>query len=87
MFSEITWVSLYCYSIVCGSITDDVTILSISFFLLGLAALEFSIGFLLIILFKNLLKSISFFEEESSWKNYIYNNAKKLYINRYKWKK
>jgi hypothetical protein len=46
-----------------GGINDDLTLFSVSFFLLGLAGLEFSIGFLLIINFKNFNQSLTFLDD------------------------
>lgn len=37
--------------------TDDLTLLTITFFILGLAGLEFSVGFILIIVLNFFLKS------------------------------
>lgn len=60
--SEITWIVLYNYVILVGSINDDITIMSCCFFLLGFAGLEFSIGMLLVIIFKKILKIDYFYE-------------------------
>jgi hypothetical protein len=54
---------LYCLSILYGAINDDLTLFSLSFFLLGLAGLELSIGFLIIINFKNFNISLNFLDE------------------------
>lgn len=62
----------------CGGINDDLTLFSISFFLLGLAGLEFSIGFLLIILFKNFNKSMNFFDETKVWTKFVLKNKTNL---------
>ena len=53
LFSEIVWVVLYVLTIFYGTLTDDINLYSLSFFLLALAGLEFSIGILLLVLFKN----------------------------------
>lgn len=52
LFSEITWIILYSYSSILGIYLDDLNLLSNTFFSLGLAGIEFAIGFLLIISFK-----------------------------------
>ncbi len=57
---ELSWVLLYCNTIILGSYTDNVDNLSFSFILLVLAALEISIGFILIHIFKNFNYSINF---------------------------
>jgi len=84
-FSEVTWLTLYCYILITGAINDDLTLFSSSFFILGLAGLEYSIGLLLVIIFKNINKSLLFFDEQKNWNNYLYKNNMKLYINRYLW--
>lgn len=85
IFSEVTWLSLYTYTLVLGVANDELTILSTSFFLLGLASLEFVIGFLLIILFKNFFQSINLVDIEKNWRQYNTNNNSKLYVNRFIW--
>jgi len=51
---------------VTGAINDDLTLFSSSFFILGLAGLEYSIGLLLVIIFKNINKSLLFFDEQKN---------------------
>lgn len=58
IFSEIVWVLLYALSSVLGIINDDITIMSLTFLSLGLAGLEFSLGILIITLFKSNTGSI-----------------------------
>lgn len=82
LFSEITWIILYSYSSILGIFLDDLNLLSNTFFSLGLAGIEFAIGFLLIISFKkfnvsyNLLDNNSFLKINSSnfFKNSLINN-------------
>lgn len=57
--SELTWLSLYCLSVLLGAIYCDITLLSTSFFILGVAGLEFSFGILISILYKNLNESLN----------------------------
>ena len=40
-----------------SGLTDDLTLLTLTFFILGLAGLEFSLGFILIIVLNYFLKS------------------------------
>lgn len=87
LYSEITWLTLYTYTILIGSINDDLTLLSTSLFIIGLAALEFSVGILMIIIFKNINKSINLEESENGFENTNIFNKKKTYINRYYWNK
>lgn len=86
-FAEITWVSLYCYSLISASINDDLNILSFSFFILALAAIEFSIGLFIALFFKNYLKSTDLTNIEKNYNNNINININKLYLNRFIWKK
>nr|YP_010411972.1 NADH dehydrogenase subunit 4L [Tetrahymena rostrata]QBI37941.1 Ymf58 [Tetrahymena rostrata]URP31132.1 NADH dehydrogenase subunit 4L [Tetrahymena rostrata] len=57
--SELTWLVLYTLSVLLGSIYCDITLLSTSFFILGVAGLEFSLGILISILYKNLNESLN----------------------------
>lgn len=57
--SELIWILLYCLGVLLGSIYNDITLLSMSFFILGIAGLEFSIGILMSILYKNLNESLN----------------------------
>jgi hypothetical protein len=49
---------LYSLAVLLGAVYCDITLLSISFFILGVAGLEFSLGILLSILYKNLNESL-----------------------------
>lgn len=81
-----TWIIIYCYVLVLGAINDDITLLSSSIFVLGLAGLEYGLGILLIIIFKNVNSKLEFNDLENEKKIYnIYNNSN-LYLNRYIWK-
>ena len=57
--SELIWIILYTLGVLLGSIYCDITLLSMTFFILGVAGLEFSIGILLAILYKNLNESLN----------------------------
>ena len=59
-YSELTWIILYNFTILSATNFDDLNLISISFFILGLAGLEFSFGFLLLILFKAFNASFNF---------------------------
>lgn len=84
-YSEITWIVLYCYVLNAGAINDDINLLSSSIFLLGLAGLEYGLGIILIIIFKNVNSKLDFNDLENDKKIYnIYNNSN-LYVNRYIW--
>lgn len=87
LYSEITWITLYVYTVLCGGINDDLTLVSTSFFIIGLAGLEFSVGILLLILFKNINKSLSIIGDENNFENITFFNKKKTYQNRFYWSK
>jgi len=82
LYSEIVWVILYSYTTVVGTINDDLILTSTSFFLLALAGLEFCIGFIITIFFRNFKKS---FDMDSLSTSSERNITKKLSINRYVW--
>lgn len=68
-----------------GVINDDITLLSTSIFILGLAGLEYSIGILLLLIFKNVNKSLEFNDIDNNNANTKLFNNNKIYINRYIW--
>lgn len=82
LYSEIVWVVLYCYTVIIGTINDDLILTSTSFFLLALAGLEFCIGFIITIFYRNFKKSFDLdLVNAFSTKTVV----KKLSINRYAW--
>ena len=82
LYSEIVWVVLYSYTTVVGTINDDLILTSTSFFLLALAGLEFCVGFIITIFFRNFKKS---FDLDSPDNNCSRNSTKKAHLNRYVW--
>lgn len=86
-YSEITWLTLYCYSVLTGALIDDLTLTSMTFLILGLASLEYSFGFLLLILFKNFNISFNLIEKDKVLSQYLYNSKNSLYLDRYFWNK
>ena len=86
-YSELIWVILYCYTLVLSCINDDLLLLSSSIFLLGLAGLEYSIGIILLLIFKNINKSLDFPDSDNEVYNHNIFSQNNLYINRYIWNK
>jgi hypothetical protein len=62
---------------------DDLTLVSITFFILGFAGLEFSFGFLLLVLFKNFNVSFNLIEKDKVLSQYFYNSKNSLYLDKY----
>jgi NADH:ubiquinone oxidoreductase subunit K len=74
---------LYCYVLLEGSLNDDLNLLSTGIFILGLAGLEYSVGILLLVLFKNLNNTLELSNlNKKHDKNNIF-NVSNFYINRY----
>ena len=82
IIAELTWLTLYCLSILVGVANDDLILFSLSFFILALAGLEFSVGFLLIILFRYFYKTLDFLDLETNIKTKNINFAN-TFIKRY----
>ncbi len=59
LLSEIVWLSLYLISIYSSILISDILLMSLSFFILGFSGIEFSIGIIISILFKNINESIN----------------------------
>ena len=83
LYSEIIWVVLYSYTTIVGTINDDLLLTSTSFFLLALAGLEFCIGFIITILFKNFKKTLDLDSEKDNFLKI--NKQKQISVNRYVW--
>jgi len=60
------WIVLYSLSILVGLINDDLNASTLSFLILGVAGLEFSIGFLILLLFRNTNNSYYLTKKEVS---------------------
>ncbi len=84
-YSEVTWVIIYCYVLILGAINDDILLLSTGIFILGLAGLEYSIGIILLMMFKNINKKLDFDETDNDLYNHNIFSSNSLYINRYIW--
>jgi len=82
LYSEIVWVVLYGYTTVTGTINDDLVLTSTSFFLLALAGLEFCIGFLIIVFYRNFKKTFDLDNYNNTTNKKIQKN---ISINRYVW--
>jgi NADH:ubiquinone oxidoreductase subunit K len=80
IYSEVVWVVLYSYTIITGTINDDIILTSTSFFLLALAGLEFCIGFVITVFYRNFKKSFDLDISKNFSKKSIYKN---ITLNRY----
>lgn len=83
LFSEIVWVLLYILTVFFGSLIDDINLYSLSFFLLAFAALEFSIGILILVLFKNFKIDYSFFNNSKDFLQNSSDNNKLFFFNNF----
>lgn len=84
-YSELIWVLLYTITLIQGSINDDINLLSASIFILGFAGLEYSIGILIVMLFKNINNSIEFNDTDNTNLKEAIFSKNKLYLNRFFW--
>lgn len=75
LLSELVWLVLYLISIYFGIIFNDILLISISFFILGFSGVEFSIGIIISILYKNFNENINLEENDKS------NNQFKMFKN------
>ena len=78
---------MYCFTILIASINDDLNLMSNTFFILGLAGLEFSFGFLLLILFKNFNVSLNLSDKEKNISQNYLNSKNINFYNKYFWSK
>ena len=82
LYSEIIWVILYSYVVIVGATNDDLVMVTTSFFLLALAGLEFCLGFIITIFFRNFKKT---FNTSIDLKNNVDRKSKSISLNRYIW--
>jgi len=82
IYSEVVWIILYTYVVIVGSINNDLNVLGTSFYILAIAGLEFAIGIILIVYFKNNMKNISI---ENDSKNEKIFNKQKNFLNKMYW--
>ncbi len=59
LLSELIWLVLYLISVYFGLIFNDILLTSVSFLILGFSGVEFSIGIIISILYKNFNESIN----------------------------
>lgn len=85
LFSETTWLALYCLSVNYGVLNDDLLLLTMSFFILGLATVEFVIGYILIILFKKINLNLNFEKTETTRYLYFYQFSKVFNLTKINW--
>lgn len=78
-YSELIWIVLYCNVLIQGSINNDINLISSSIYILGFAGLEYSIGIILIIMFKTVNKSLNLNNID------VFKTNNNLYLNRYLW--
>ncbi len=61
-----------------AAIMEDFNLLTLSFLILGLASVEFGLGYILIVIFNNFNKNLNLFEIDNFWYKYIYKNNSKF---------
>jgi NADH:ubiquinone oxidoreductase subunit K len=74
LFAELTWLILYVISVIVGSHINDINAVSFTFFILGFGGLEFVIGFMLVILMKNMNISLASSNLKNNSNNHSSNN-------------
>lgn len=85
IFSEVSWILLFTLSVLYGVHNDDLTLITLSFFLLGFAGVEFVVAYLLIVLFKKYNLDLTFHQNEVKFNNFIMFNLKKLNTAKINW--
>ena len=78
-YSEFVWLILYCLAVNVSILVDDLNTAGLTFFFLGLAGLEFAIGFILLTTFKNFKVSLNIFQNEKN-KSFFFKNNKSTFF-------
>ncbi len=77
LISEIIWLVIYILTIYLGVIFSDILLFSISFIILGFSGVEFSMGIIISILYKNFNESLNLDDNNKFNKqNYYVKNIK-----------
>lgn len=84
-YSELSWIIIYSIVLINGAVNDDINLLSTSIFILGLAGIEYGIGIIILLIFKQINKKTDFDESDNSVYNHNLFSNKNIYINRYIW--
>jgi NADH:ubiquinone oxidoreductase subunit K len=66
-----------------GVLNDDLNLFITSFFVLGLAGLEFSVGLFLIVFFRNINKTLLLNDTNKTINDFTQSNNNLFYINRF----
>lgn len=74
-YSEVVWLILYCLTTSAAIYTDDLNLVGLTFYFLGLAGLEFAIGFIILTILKNFKISLNLFQNEKNI-NFFYKSHK-----------
>lgn len=85
IYSEVSWIFLFSLSIFFGVYNDDLNLLTLSFFLLGFASVEFVVAYLLVVLFKKYNLDLNFYNSEVKFNSFLVFNLKKLSTARFNW--
>jgi NADH:ubiquinone oxidoreductase subunit K len=73
---------MYTISLIYSTINDDLNLLSLSLFILTFAGIEYSIGLVLLFLFREVNNSINFNKNDKNLK-LNFNKKKKNFFNKY----
>ncbi len=84
LYSELIWISLYCYTIFYGSINNDLNLITFSIFILGFAGIEYGLGILILILLKHSKKNFNVLDNFSK-KDFNNISKTQFFFNRYVW--
>jgi len=84
--AEILWITLYAIVLLLGLVYDNLNLLSLTFFFLVFSAIEFGIGFVLL-LFQNIItRSINLNDYYTNFLKFSTRFKNKFYLNKIKWK-
>jgi len=81
--SEFLWITLYVWSVFMAYTNDDLSVLSLSLFFLVFSAIEISVGLMIILVQKNVFKSISFNTNSSKSNFNVFKYKRNFYSKKY----
>ena len=84
--AELIWITIYAFSLLLGFFFDNLNIISLTFFVLILSAVEFSIGLILVLFQHVLTRTLDFNVEDSNGFKYQLTSSQLFNVNQIQFK-
>jgi len=86
LIAELLWITLYAITLLLGLISNDLNLLSLTFFFLALSASELGAGLMLLSLQNFIYRTLTLTSQNDYANKYNERNMLHFYVNKTKWK-